>query len=125
MNYDHWKTMSPDDERQAVVSPTELRDAARSFPDPEEEAEVENTGSNAADAIDYCARAAELLRSQANSMKSLAATLEAEAEALALDIEKRAERFATMVRLFSTVSGQMRETFEAERARFDKAEVTP
>src|SRR5262249_201276 len=79
-------------------------------------------GNVAADAVDYCARAAELLRAQANSMKSLALTLEAEAEALALDIEKRAERFASMVALFSTVTRQMRETFEAERARLDRSE---
>jgi hypothetical protein len=80
-------------------------------------------GTNAADAIAYCTRAAELLRSQASSMKSLAVTLEAEAEALAVDIEKRAERFATMVELFSKVVSQVRSTFEQERARLDGSEI--
>jgi hypothetical protein len=79
----------------------------------------------ASDAVNYCARAADLLRSQAATIKSLAVTIEAEAEALALDIEHRAQRFKLLVAQFSELTKQTTGVFESERKRLDGFEIPP
>jgi ABC-type transporter Mla subunit MlaD len=77
----------------------------------------------AANAVDFCQRASDLLRSQAATIKSIAITIETEAEALALDIEKRAQRFTALVEQFSRLSSEVRAVFEQERHRLDGFEI--
>jgi uncharacterized membrane protein len=77
----------------------------------------------AAEAVDFCQRASDLLRSQAVTIKSIAITIETEGEALALDIEKRAQRFTALVEQFSRLSSEVRAVFEQERHRLDGFEI--
>lgn len=70
---------------------------------------------NAGDAVDAAHHAAELLISQASIITSLAKTIEAEAQALALDIVSRSERFASLVGSFEALTAELRDNFTKQR----------
>lgn len=79
-----------------------------------------DVANNAGDAIEASYRSAELLRSQGNLILSIAQTIKTEGDALALNIEHRAERFANMIETFNEYARQAHITFDQERTRLDQ-----
>lgn len=79
-----------------------------------------NVANHAGDAIEASHHSAELLRSQGTMIMSIAQTIKTEGDALAVDIESRAERFSVMVATFNEYAAQAKATFATERERLDQ-----
>lgn len=91
---------------------------------PEIPVEVARTAAQRThDAIAASHHAAELLRHRGDDIMNLAKMIKAECEALAIDIDTRAERFGQFVGLFSDIAHQTKEMCVAERERFSALEL--